>query len=81
IEDHGGRTHLPIFDLDFLSEFPDLTVSEFSSLIQLSQQTEELFRTDQLDITEREEWPHVCEARLMRDILTLKELLHNNPPQ
>ncbi|MGD2245680.1 MAG: TIM barrel protein [Candidatus Aminicenantes bacterium] len=79
IEDHGGRFHLPIFDFDFLSRFPDLTVPEFSRLIQLSQQTEELFRTDQLDITAREEWSHVCDARLTRDIQTLKELLHDNP--
>lgn len=81
IEDHGGRFHLPIFDLDFLSKFPDLTVPEFSILIQLSQQTEEVFRTDQLDITNREEWPHVCDSRLLRDIQALKELLRKNPSQ
>ncbi len=81
IEDHGGRFHLPIFDPDFLSKFPDLTVPEFSILVQLSQQTEELFRTDQLDITEREEWPNVCDSRLLRDIQTLKELLRKNPTQ
>jgi sugar phosphate isomerase/epimerase len=78
IEDHGGRFHLPIFDPDFLSQFPDLTVPELSSLIQLSQQTEELFRTDRLDITDREEWPHVCASRLSRDIQTLKDLLRKN---
>jgi len=81
IEDHGGRFHLPIFDLDFLSKFPDITVSELSSLIQLSQQTEEAFRTDRLDITEREEWTNVCNSRLLRDIQVLKELLRNNPSQ
>jgi sugar phosphate isomerase/epimerase len=81
IEDHGGRFHLPIFDPDFLSKFPDLTVPEFSSLIQLSQQTEEAFRTDRLDITEREEWPTLCDGRLMRDIQTLKELLRKYPTQ
>lgn len=81
IEDHGGRFHLPIFDLDFLSKFPDLTVSELSSLIQWSQHTEELFRTDRLDITYREEWPNVCESRILRDIQALKELLRSNPSQ
>jgi len=81
IEDHGGRFHLPIFDPDFLSKFPDLTVPELSSLIQLSQKTEELFRTDRLDITEREEWPTVCDSRLLRDIQALKELLRKNSAQ
>jgi len=81
IEDHGGRFHLPIFDLDFLSKFPDLTVQEFSTLIQLSQQTEEVFRTDKLDITDREQWPKLCEARLQRDIQNLKDLLRSNPDQ
>jgi sugar phosphate isomerase/epimerase len=79
IEDHGGRFHLPIFDSGFLSQFSDLTVHEFSSLIQLSQHTEEAFRTDRLDITDREHWPRVCEARLKRDIHTFKELLRSNP--
>lgn len=56
-----------------------LTIHEFSSLIQLSQYTEEAFRTDRLDITDGEHWPRVCEARLKRDIDTLKELLRSNP--
>ena len=81
IEDHGGRFHLPIFDLDFLSRFPEFTVDEFSILVQLSQRTEEMFRTDQLDITDREEWSKMCEGRLIRNIQTLKELVRKNPAQ
>jgi sugar phosphate isomerase/epimerase len=81
IEDHGGRFHLPIFNQEFLAKFPDLTVQEFSSLVNLSQHTEELFRTDKLDITDRKEWPQVCMARLQRDIQTLKELVQSiHPP-
>lgn len=75
IEDHGGSFNLPIFDPFFLSKFPDLTVQEFASLILMAQHTEEVFRTDQLDITEREKWPEICESRLQRDIQALKELL------
>jgi hypothetical protein len=78
IEDHGGRFHLPIFTSGFLSQFPDLTAQEFSSLIQLTQHTEEAFRTDRLDMIDSEHWPRECEARLMRDINTLKELLRSN---
>ncbi len=79
IEDHGGKFHLPIFTSGFLSQFPDLTAQEFSSLIQLTQHTEEAFRTDKLDMVDREHWAKVCEARLMRDIDALKELLRSNP--
>lgn len=81
IEDHGGRFHLPIFNSEFLSEFPDLTVEELSVLIQLSQQTEEIFRTDKLNITDREEWPRICSARLQRDVQSLKDLLRSTPGQ
>ena len=81
IEDHGGTFHLPIFNSEFLSEFPDLTVEELSGLIQFSQETEELFRTDKLNITDREEWPRICSARLKRDIQRLKDLLRSAPDQ
>jgi len=77
IEDHGGRFHLPIFNQEFLAKFPDLTVQEFSSLVSLSQDTEELFRTDRLDITDRKEWPRLCMGRLQRDIQTLKQLVQS----
>lgn len=79
IEDHGGSFFLPIFDSFFLSKFPDLTVKEFVSLIHLANQTEEAFRTDRLDITSWDKWPEVCEARLQRDIQTLKKLLRSEP--
>lgn len=79
IEDHGGRFHLPVFKSEFLAEFPDLTVEEFSTLLELSQQTEEIFRTDKLSITEREEWPRICAARLKEDIQNLKDLLRSKP--
>ncbi len=81
IEDHGGTFHLPIFNSEFLSEFPDLTVEELTALIQLSQKTEEIFRTDQLNITDRDEWPRICSARLQRDVQNLKDLLRSTPSQ
>lgn len=78
IEDHGGNFTLPIFDHLFLSKFPDLTTQELADLIQLAIRTEEVFRTDQLDMTERGKWPEICESRLKRDIKALKELLQSS---
>lgn len=75
IEDHGGSFELPVFNPEFLSEFPDLTVQEFASLIKISQRTVEAVRSRGLEIVERSRWAEVCEARLIRDIQSLKTLL------
>lgn len=75
IEDHGGKFLLPVFDGRFLSEFPDLTLDEFSKILQLAAQTREAMETGDLAMTEREDWPEICEARIGRDIRALKQLL------
>ena len=36
LEDHGGSFDLPIFDANFLSRFPDLTVQELARLLRLA---------------------------------------------
>ena len=76
VEDHGGSFSLPIFDPLFLSKFPDLTLQEFVSLIQMAYQAAEAVRAGELTITEREKWPEICELRLKQDILSLRELLN-----
>ena len=75
IEDHGGEFFLPIFNPYFLAEFPDLTPSEFSLLIELAQQTEVAVQRSLLNITQRKEWPDICEERIKRDLKTLKKLI------
>ncbi len=75
IEDHGGRFSLPVFDPLFLSKFPDLTTEAFARILQLALQTEEMMKSGQLAITERENWPQLCETRVKRDIQTLQQLL------
>jgi sugar phosphate isomerase/epimerase len=77
IEDHGGHFSLPIFNPLFLSKFPDLSAEEFSRLLELTLKTEEKMERGSLAITEREDWPQHCEARLQRDIRSLKRLLFN----
>jgi sugar phosphate isomerase/epimerase len=77
IEDHGGEFFLPIFNPHFLAEFPDLTPSEFGLLIELTQQTEAAVQKGLLNITQREEWPDVCEERIKRDLNMLKNLIRS----
>jgi sugar phosphate isomerase/epimerase len=75
IEDHGGRFSLPIFNPDFRSEFPDLTIREFVKLLVLAQAAEDLTKQGKCLVTEREEWPGICEERLKSDIRNLKRIV------
>ncbi len=74
IEDHGGEFRLPIFDGRFLSEFPDLTLQEFVGLCRLSRLTETRMQGGALEMTSREEWPGMCEGRIVLDLAALKKL-------
>ncbi|MDP8207073.1 MAG: TIM barrel protein [Candidatus Electryonea clarkiae] len=75
VEDHGGEFHLPIFDQQFLAEFPHLTTSEFLKLINLAQMTESKKIEGKINITKREDWQNVCELRIENDIKALKNIL------
>jgi len=75
IEDHGGQFSLPVFDSLFLSKFPDLTAGEFARIIRLALDTDKRMQSGDIVITTREEWPDICEARIKRDIQSLKQLL------
>jgi sugar phosphate isomerase/epimerase len=76
IEDHGGQFSLPVFDPMFLSKFPDLTAGEFTKILWMALQTEKKMKSGEIAITAREKWPEICEARIRRDIQTLRQLLH-----
>jgi sugar phosphate isomerase/epimerase len=75
IEDHGGQFHQPIYDPDFLSKFPDLTVQEFSRLIRTAHITSSAINEGKCTITSRDDWPEICEERLVRDIRGLKDIV------
>jgi sugar phosphate isomerase/epimerase len=75
VEGHGGSFSLPIFDSLFLSKFPDLTLHEFVSLIQMARKGEKDLRDGKIAIVEREKWPEICEPRLRKDIKSLRKLL------
>jgi sugar phosphate isomerase/epimerase len=74
IEDHGGDFTLPIFDLDFLAKFPDLTVPEITALLRLAHRTAKLVKEGRLAILDRPRWPAVCEARIKRDLAAVRRL-------
>ena len=75
IEDHGGSFLLPVFEARFLAEFPDLEISEYSTLLKLAQRTAELVEEDICTITERERWPEICEIRMRQNLTALRDLL------
>lgn len=74
VEDHGGSFHLPVNKKWFLERFPDLPVPEYNALFQLSQKTAEKMKNSGLMITERDEWPGICEEKTREDIKYLKSL-------
>ena len=75
IEDHGGVFDIPIYNADFLSRFPDLTVQEFSQLVRISHESQQRIAAGRLAITKRADWPRLCEQRVARDIETFKEIV------
>jgi len=74
IEDHGGSFHLPVKQKWFIERFPDLTEMEYNSFLELSGRTALKMRDSGLKITDRSEWPEMCEIRTREDIQYLKSL-------
>jgi 3-oxoisoapionate decarboxylase len=75
IEDHGGSFDIPIHDPTFLSRFPDLTVQELGQLVRIAHEGQRRIATGSLAITERADWPRLCEDRVAQDIRALKEIV------
>jgi sugar phosphate isomerase/epimerase len=74
VEDHGGSFHLPVNENWFIERFPDLPVMEYNSLLELSDKTVLRMRDSLLRITERIEWPDLCEVRTRHNIEYIKAL-------
>lgn len=75
VEDHGGSFSIPVFDPAFLSKFPDLTLQEFAKLIHLVEKSQEAAVRGELSITERKDWPAVCEMRMRQNLKNLRKIL------
>ena len=76
VEDHGGDFFLPIFDSKFLQEFPDLSALEMVDVLEHGNFPEQGLKEGKYQVLDRAEWPQVCEERLSRDIVSLKDLEH-----
>lgn len=73
IEDHGGDFDIPINNPDFRKEFPDLNDYEMEKLVALAEATRLKMEAGTLAVLNRPEWPSVCEQRMKRDLMYLKE--------
>lgn len=71
VEDHGGSFNLPVNEKWFLQQFPDVKEDEYSRLMDLAALTCEKISSSELEITDREKWPLICEERTARDISAL----------
>jgi 3-oxoisoapionate decarboxylase len=70
----AGSNLLPVHEPWYISQFKDLTISEYNNLMLLENRAEELIEEGNLVITRNNEWEDVCEARLRSDLKKLKEL-------
>jgi sugar phosphate isomerase/epimerase len=75
VEDHGGSFTLPVFEAEFLREFPDLSLQEFEKLIHLARETKLRVEGEGLAVTDRKDWPDICESRMKRDLFNLRKIL------
>jgi sugar phosphate isomerase/epimerase len=72
VESHGGSFFLPVKEEWFMSRFPDLMADEFNHLMILAEKTSHKVKSEDLRITERADWPLICEERTRNDIKNLK---------
>lgn len=75
VEDHGGSFKTRIFDEGFLPRVPDLTARELARLMALAQAGGERARQGYMRITERADWPAICEARTRTGLANVKRLV------
>jgi sugar phosphate isomerase/epimerase len=73
VEDHGGDFDIPLFDLRFRKELPDLSDGEMESLIRLTRRTREKMEEGTLQPLDRSQWPEVCEERMIFDLDEVKK--------
>jgi 3-oxoisoapionate decarboxylase len=72
VETHGGSFFLPVNDIWFLNRFPDLSPNEYNNLLNLAEKTTNKIQAGDLKMTEKEDWPMICEERTRYDIRNLK---------
>lgn len=71
IEDHGGSFILPIKDISFVKGFPDADAVELLCLLHQAEKA----KGKGCSVTERSNWPEICEERMRSNISKLKSIL------
>jgi sugar phosphate isomerase/epimerase len=74
VENHGGSFFLPVNENWFIKRFPDIPVEEYTRLLELAELTAKKMNDGSLKITDRTDWPVICEERTISDIRNLKKL-------
>jgi len=77
VEDHGGSFRTPFLDEAFLVRFPDVDEGELARLVSACKVGEEGRRRGRFAVTERGDWPSLCEARTQTGIQNLRRLVED----
>jgi hypothetical protein len=62
-------------DPEFLSGFPDLTVTELVRLLGLAARTRALMEGRKLAVVSRDRWPEVCEHRVKNGLKAVRKII------
>ena len=75
VEDHGGSFKTPFYDEDFLARFPDVTALELRQIVDVAATSRQRMVAGELSVTDRKEWPTLCEDRTRAGLKNLKSLV------
>jgi len=75
VEDHGGSFRTPFFDRGFRARFPDLGAEDLTRLVASAQRDEARMGSGEVRITDRADWPVLCQERTRRDLTSLRRLV------
>jgi sugar phosphate isomerase/epimerase len=75
LEDHGGSFKTPFYDESFLARFPDVTALELRQIVDAAARGRQRMVAGELSVTDRKEWPTLCEDRTRAGLKNLKSLV------
>ena len=75
VEDHGGSFRTPFFDDGFRARLPDLGTGDLTRLMAAAQRDAGRIAGGEVAITDRTDWPELCEQRTRRDLASLRGLV------
>ena len=75
VEDHGGSFRTPFFAHDFRARFPDLDAEDLTRLVAAVQRDGPRMAEGELHVTDRADWPALCQERTRRDLTALRGLV------